>query len=70
MYFSELASRMGTPYLQSTLNRELSRHIQETLPSIRSSLRKKMLEIQKQLKAMPDTNSPTALRNSFIRSEI
>ena len=64
----DLSDRMGTPYLQTTLNRELSRHIQETLPVIRNSLRTKMLELKKELSAMEDLSSPTAMRNVLMKS--
>ena len=63
----DLSDRMGTPYLQTTLNKELSRHIQETLPVIRNSLRTKMLELKKELSAMEDLSSPAAMRNILLK---
>ena len=63
----DLSDRMGTPYLQMTLNKELSRHIQETLPVIRNSLRTKMLELKKELSAMEDLSSPAAMRNILLK---
>ena len=59
---------MGTPYLQTTLNKELSRHIQETLPVIRNSLRTKMLELKKELSAVEDLSSPAAIRTVLMKS--
>ena len=63
----DLADRMGTPFLQETLNSELGRHIQETLPSIRNSLRTKMLEMKRELNELKDTSSPTAARNELMQ---
>jgi hypothetical protein len=47
------------------LNRELSRHIQETLPTIRSSLRNRMLEVKKELGKL-DTTNPDKIKASMI----
>ena len=62
-----MADRMGTSFLQMTLNKELSRHIQQTLPAIRNSLRTRMLEIKKELGQIEDVSSPAAMRNVLMK---
>ncbi|MCP9263375.1 Dynamin-2 [Dirofilaria immitis] len=38
--YRHLADRLGTPYLQRTLNQQLTNHIKDTLPALRDSLQK------------------------------
>ncbi|XP_050312820.1 dynamin-like [Anthonomus grandis grandis] len=47
--YSHLVDRMGTEYLQRTLNLQLGNHIRNTLPSLRDKLQKQLLELEKQL---------------------
>lgn len=42
-----MADRLGTPYLQKTLNAQLTNHIKDTLPSLRDSLQKKLYSMEK-----------------------
>ena len=42
-----MADRMGTPYLQRTLNLTLTNHIRDTLPALRSRLQAQILAMQK-----------------------
>lgn len=45
--FRHLAERLGTPYLQRTLNQQLTNHIKDTLPALRDSLQKKLFALEK-----------------------
>ena len=67
LFIRDMADRMGTSFLQMTLNKELSRHIQQTLPAIRKRLRTRMLEIKKELGQIEDVSSPAAMRNVLMK---
>ena len=43
---------MGTRYLQESLNKQLSKHIQDKLPSIRKSLHEKEIELEQTMKVL------------------
>jgi len=45
---------MGTPYLQKVLNQQLTNHIRESLPKVRSRLAKQMADIEKDVKDFKD----------------
>lgn len=45
--YRHMADRMGTPYLQRTLNQQLTNHIRDTLPSLRDKLQKQLLALEK-----------------------
>lgn len=45
--YRHMADRLGTPYLQKTLNQQLTNHIKDTLPSLRDSLQKKLYSMEK-----------------------
>ncbi|XP_031716310.1 dynamin-1a isoform X8 [Anarrhichthys ocellatus] len=47
--YRHLAERMGTPYLQKTLNQQLTNHIRDTLPSLRAKLQSQLLSIEKEV---------------------
>ncbi|XP_062866710.1 dynamin-2 isoform X1 [Trichomycterus rosablanca] len=47
--YRHMAERMGTPYLQKTLNQQLTNHIRETLPSLRSKLQSQLLSMEKEV---------------------
>ncbi|KAG9470783.1 dynamin-2 isoform X2 [Eleutherodactylus coqui] len=47
--YRHLADRMGTPHLQKTLNQQLTNHIRETLPALRSKLQSQMLSLEKEV---------------------
>ncbi|XP_053195368.1 dynamin-1a isoform X2 [Scomber japonicus] len=47
--YRHLADRMGTPYLQKTLNQQLTNHIRDTLPALRSKLQSQLLSIEKEV---------------------
>ncbi|CAL8074449.1 unnamed protein product [Calicophoron daubneyi] len=45
--YRHMADRMGTPYLQTTLNQQLTNHIRDTLPGLRNKLQSQMLSMEK-----------------------
>ncbi|XP_067115147.1 dynamin-2-like isoform X1 [Osmerus mordax] len=47
--YRHLAERMGTPHLQKTLNQQLTNHIRDTLPGLRSKLQSQMLSLEKEV---------------------
>ncbi|XP_029285121.1 dynamin 3a isoform X2 [Cottoperca gobio] len=46
--YKHMAESMGTPYLQSILNQQLTNHIRETLPAFRSHLQSQLLGLSKE----------------------
>lgn len=47
--YRHMADRLGTPYLQRTLNQTLTNHIRDTLPSLRSKLQSEVLSMEKEV---------------------
>uniref|UniRef100_A0A915M8N3 Dynamin n=1 Tax=Meloidogyne javanica TaxID=6303 RepID=A0A915M8N3_MELJA len=47
--YRHMAERMGTPFLQKTLNQQLTNHIKDTLPTLRDSLQKKLYSMEKEV---------------------
>lgn len=47
--YRHMADRMGTPYLQKTLNQQLTNHIKETLPALRNKLQSQLLTMEKEV---------------------
>lgn len=47
--YRHLADRLGTPYLQKTLNQQLTNHIKDTLPALRDTLQKKLYSMEKEV---------------------
>ncbi|XP_060716767.1 dynamin-2 isoform X1 [Tachysurus vachellii] len=47
--YRHIAERMGTPYLQKALNQQLTNHIRDTLPSLRSKLQSQLLSLEKEV---------------------
>lgn len=45
--YRHIADKCGTPYLQKTLNQQLTNHIRDTLPALRDRLQKQMLALEK-----------------------
>lgn len=45
--YRHIADRLGTPYLQRTLNQQLTNHIRDTLPGLRDKLQKQLLTLEK-----------------------
>ncbi|XP_029300761.1 dynamin-1a isoform X7 [Cottoperca gobio] len=47
--YRHLADRMGTAYLQKILNQQLTNHIRDTLPALRTKLQSQLLSIEKEV---------------------
>uniref|UniRef100_A0A667YJK0 Interferon-induced GTP-binding protein Mx n=1 Tax=Myripristis murdjan TaxID=586833 RepID=A0A667YJK0_9TELE len=47
--YRHLADRMGTAFLQKVLNQQLTNHIRDTLPGLRSKLQSQLLSIEKEV---------------------
>lgn len=47
--YRHMADKMGTPFLQKTLNQQLTNHIRDTLPALRDRLQKQMLVLEKEV---------------------
>uniref|UniRef100_A0A8D2PGL6 dynamin GTPase n=1 Tax=Zosterops lateralis melanops TaxID=1220523 RepID=A0A8D2PGL6_ZOSLA len=45
--YRHMAERMGTPHLQRVLNQQLTNHIRESLPQLRSKLQSQLLSLEK-----------------------
>lgn len=45
--YRHMAEKMGTPYLQKTLNQQLTNHIRDTLPQLRNKLQGQLLAMEK-----------------------
>lgn len=45
--YRHMADRLGTQYLQHTLNQQLTNHIRDTLPTLRDSLQKKLFALER-----------------------
>lgn len=56
-YYRNFADRMGTQYLQRVLNRQLTEHIQEKLPSLQDELSKRMVLTEKKVKEFKNLHS-------------
>ncbi|XP_077986536.1 dynamin-1-like isoform X2 [Glandiceps talaboti] len=47
--YRHIADRLGTPYLQKALNQQLTNHIRDTLPQLRSKLQGQVLSMEKEV---------------------
>jgi len=47
--YRHMADRMGTAYLQKTLNQQLTNHIRDTLPALRNKLQSTLLSLEKEV---------------------
>ncbi|XP_003797996.1 dynamin-2 isoform X7 [Otolemur garnettii] len=47
--YRHIADRMGTPHLQKSLNQQLTNHIRESLPALRSKLQSQLLSLEKEV---------------------
>ncbi|PAA59145.1 hypothetical protein BOX15_Mlig005677g2 [Macrostomum lignano] len=59
--YRHMAERMGTSYLQRCLNQQLTNHIRETLPALRTALQSKLLDMEGDYRMYRnfDPNDPT-----------
>ena len=64
-----MADRLGTPYLQKVLNQQLTNHIRETLPGLRSQLTKQLVSIEKEVRDFKDfePNNPSRRTKAMLR---
>ncbi|XP_071947301.1 dynamin-1-like isoform X2 [Antedon mediterranea] len=54
--YRHLADKMGTPYLQKVLNQQLTNHIRDTLPQLRSKLQSQQLSLEKEVAEFKNMN--------------
>ncbi|XP_074025558.1 dynamin isoform X1 [Leptinotarsa decemlineata] len=47
--YHHIADKLGTPYLQKTLNEQLTNHIRNTLPALRDKLQKQLMSLEREL---------------------
>uniref|UniRef100_A0A8C5BXN4 Interferon-induced GTP-binding protein Mx n=1 Tax=Gadus morhua TaxID=8049 RepID=A0A8C5BXN4_GADMO len=47
--YRHIAEHMGTPHLQKTLNQQLTNHIRDTLPALRSKMQSQLLSLEKEV---------------------
>ena len=47
LLYRHMADRMGTTYLQKTLNQQLTNHIRDTLPPLRNKLQSQLIAMEK-----------------------
>lgn len=55
---------MGTSFLQKTLNQQLTNHIKETLPALRSKLQARLLSLEKEVSDYKNYNPNDPSRNT------
>jgi len=65
-----MADRMGTPYLQRTLNQQLTNHIRNTLPSFRNKLQSQLLAMEKEVEEYKNfrPDDPTRKTKAMMQS--
>jgi len=69
-WISHMADRMGTPYLQRTLNQQLTNHIRNTLPSFRNKLQSQLLAMEKDVEEYKNfrPDDPTRKTKAMMQS--
>ncbi|KAF1583071.1 UNVERIFIED_CONTAM: Dynamin, partial [Eudyptes robustus] len=67
--YRHMADRLGTPYLQKTLNQQLTNHIKDTLPALRDTLQKKLYSMEKEVAEYKnlDVNDPTRKTKALMQ---
>jgi hypothetical protein len=65
-----MAERMGAPFLQKTLNQQLTNHIKDTLPTLRDSLQKKLYSMEKEVQEYKQFqfNDPSRKTKALMQS--
>ncbi|XP_076143574.1 dynamin-2-like [Alosa pseudoharengus] len=56
--YRHIAERMGTSYLQKALNQQLTKHIRDTLPSLRGQLHSELLSLEKEVEEYKEYFKP------------
>lgn len=66
--YRHIAERMGTSFLQKTLNQQLTNHIKDTLPALRSKLQAQLLGLEKDVAEFKDfsPNDPNKKAKALI----
>ena len=68
--YSQIANRLGTPYLAKTLNALLLKHIRNTLPEIKHKIQEDLIRQQKELALLGDQmvdKQPSALLLNLLQ---
>uniref|UniRef100_A0A8B9BPA6 dynamin GTPase n=1 Tax=Anser brachyrhynchus TaxID=132585 RepID=A0A8B9BPA6_9AVES len=68
--YRHMADRMGTPHLQKVLNQQLTNHIRETLPSLRSKLQSQLLSLEKEVEEYKNFLPPPGQQRRWRGGEI
>lgn len=68
-YYRHFADKTGTKYLQHVLNKQLTKHIHDTLPSLHDELSERMVKLQKERSKFNDLQSddPDLIKPSILR---
>ncbi|KAF3844115.1 hypothetical protein F7725_016163 [Dissostichus mawsoni] len=68
--YRHIAERMGTPHLQKTLNQQLTNHIRDTLPGLRSKLQSQVLSLEKEVEEYKNfrPDDPTRKTKALLQS--
>ncbi|XP_056264249.1 dynamin-2 isoform X3 [Pseudoliparis swirei] len=68
--YRHIAERMGTPHLQKTLNQQLTNHIRDTLPGLRSKLQSQLLSLEKEVEEFKNfrPDDPTRKTKALLQS--
>lgn len=69
--YRHLADRMGSTYLQRTLNQQLIEHIHQTLPNLQDDLNDRMVWMEKDIEQFPNliSDDPDIMRSEMQRFE-
>jgi replication fork clamp-binding protein CrfC len=67
--YRQMAERMGTGYLQKSLNQQLTNHIKDTLPTLRSKLQSQIISMEKEVSEYKnfDPNDPSRNTKVLLR---
>lgn len=67
--YRHMVDKMGTPYLQKALNQQLTNHIKETLPELKSKLSKQVLSLEKEVAEFKnvDYNDPARQTKAMVQ---
>ena len=67
--YRDIASKNGTPYLQRALNQQLTNHIRETLPDLKTKLQKKVQALEQECKELQsyDTRDAKSATKTMVQ---
>ncbi|MFH4978863.1 hypothetical protein AB6A40_005572 [Gnathostoma spinigerum] len=68
--YRHMADRLGTPFLQKTLNQQLTNHIKDTLPALRDSLMKRLVALEKDVQEFKNwrPNDPSRKTKALMQA--